>query len=997
MPPFIVILLFLLYFPLTPPVAGDEVSILLDFKNSLHIPSSSTAEFQSWLSSAALPCNFSGITCDATNNNLVSAIDLTKKGISGTISFSSLCRLPSLYKLSLGSNNLSGNITADIHNCTGLRHLDLAANSFSGTVPDLSPLSGLRVLNLSGNHFSGQFPWSSLSNLSDLESLSLGDNFYDSSPFPMVVTKLTNLYWLYLSVCNLHGELPPEIGNLTRLVNLEVSDNFLSGRIPPEITKLNKLLQLEMYNNSFTGKLPVGFQNLSELAFFDANSNYLTGDLSELAFLNKLVSLQLFYNDFSGEVPAEFGEFKNLVNLSLYNNRLTGNLPPKLGSWSEFNFIDVSTNFLTGPIPPDMCRMGTMKKLLILENQFSGEIPATYANCTTLTRFRVSNNSLSGVVPAGIWSLPIVNIIDLEINQFEGPVTKEIGKASSLYQLYLSNNKFSGELPPELFDASALVSIDAASNKFVGNIPSSIGKLKSLSSLSLDQNMLSGDIPDSLGSCSGLSSLSLAANFLTGPIPPSIGKLPNLNSLNLSSNMLSGQIPTSLTSLKLSSLDLSNNRLTGAVPSDLSINAYNDSFAGNAGLCADAITFLPQCSSSTSPNSDKLRTVLIILLVLIVSFLAGTSLFTIIKKRRYSTSGGDYPRLSPRDSWNIKTFRILTFDEQEIINSIKQENLIGKGGSGNVYRVELGSGKIMAVKHIWNFPDGSASAERSSGTTAAAMLSRRSLLSKEFESEIGTLSSIRHVNVVKLYCSITSEDSSLLVYEYLPNGSLWDRLHSGAGEKLGGLDWETRYEIAVGSARGLEYLHHGCDRPILHRDVKSSNILLDEEFRPRIADFGLAKILHCSTNAAFRDSSSRLIAGTYGYIAPEYAYTWKVSEKSDVYSFGVVLMELVTGKRPVEIEFGEDKDIVRWVAANIRSQEGVLGLVDRRISEAAEREAAVKVLRIAVICTAGIAAMRPSMRTVVHMLEEAGAGLLPIPKQLGVSTDEKNPKLYQQC
>ncbi|KAK8957630.1 Receptor-like protein kinase HAIKU2 [Platanthera zijinensis] len=926
MSPLVVVLLIL--FPLTLLAAEDEVAVLLHLKNSLHIPASSAAEFQSWLPSAALPCNFTGITCDA--GNLVSAIDLTRKGISGTISFSSICLLPSLSKLSLGSNNLSGNLPTDIHNCSGLRHLDLAANSLSGTVPDLSPLSGLRVLNLSGNNFSGQFPWISLSNISVLESLSLGDNSYDSSPFPMVVTKLTNLYWLYLSVCNLHGDLPPEIGNLTHLVNLEVSDNFLSGPIPPEITKLNKLLQLEMYNNSFTGNLPVGFQNLSELSFFDASSNYLTGDLTELAFLNKLVSLQLFFNDFSGEVPAEFGDFKNLVNLSLYNNRLTGSLPPKLGSWSEFNFIDVSTNFLTGPIPPDMCRMGTMKKLLILENQFSGEIPASYANCTTLIRFRVSNNSLSGVVPAGIWSLPIVNIIDLELNQFEGPLTKEIAKASALNQLYLSNNRFSGELPPELSEAAALVSIDATSNKFVGNIPASIGKLKSLSSLSLDQNMLSGDIPDSLGSCSDLSSLSLAANLLSGPIPPSIGKLSNLNSLNLSDNQLSGQIPTSLTSLKLSSLDLSNNRLTGTVPSDLSINAYNDSFAGNTGLCADAISFLPQCSSSTSNNSDKLRTVLIIILVFIVAILAGTSLFTIIRKRR-SSSGGDYP-LSARGSWNIKTFRILTFDEQEIINSIKQENLIGKGGSGNVYRVELGTGKIMAVKHIWNFPDGAASAEGSNRSTAAAMLSRRSLLrSKEFEAEIGTLSSIRHVNVVKLYCSITSEDSSLLVYEYLPNGSLWDRLHSGTGEK---------------------------------------------------------------------DSSSHLIAGTHGYIAPEYAYTWKVSEKSDVYSFGVVLMELVTGKRPVEIDYGEDKDIVRWVAANIRSQESVLGLVDRRILDAAEREAAVKMLRIAVICTAGIAAMRPSMRTVVHMLEEAGVGILPIARSVGVKqpvlpTDEKNPKLFQ--
>lgn len=845
--------------------AGDEVTILLDFKNSLHIPASAASHFQSWSPAASLPCNFSGITCDSRNS--VSAIDLTGIGVSGTIPFSFLCSLPFLTKLSLGANEFSGNITLDLRNCSGLLHLDLSNNFLTGDVPDLSQLSGLIVLNLSKNALSGQFPWSSLSNLTALEWLSLGDNFFDPSPFPTVVTKLTNLVLLYLSVCNLHGQLPPEIGNLVNLVDFEVSDNFLSGDIPREITKLNKLQQLELYNNSFTGNIPDGFRNLSELAFFDADSNNLTGDLSELAYLSKLISLQLFNNQFSGEVPEELGDFQNLVNLSLYSNYLTGPLPAKLGSMSKFNFIDVSSNFFTGQIPPDMCRMGTMMKLLMLDNKLSGEIPMSYANCSTLTRFRVSNNSLSGVVPAGIWGLPNVNIIDLDSNLFEGPITKDIRKAASLNQLYLSNNNFSGVLPQEISEAAALVTIDATSNQFHGEIPASIGKLKALESLSLDQNMFSGVIPDTLGSCSSLSSLTLAGNMLSGPIPPSIGTLPNLNLLNLSGNQLSGEIPTSLASLKLSSLDLSNNRLSGTVPAALSINAYKNSFIGNSGLCANGISFLPRCSSSFTTNSEKLRTLLTVFLVIIALVLAGSSMFVIIRRRRtISSSDRNHPS---KESWDMRSFRVLTFDEQEVISSIKQENLIGKGGSGNVYRVVLSTGKTLAVKHIWNSPDPAAAAERRNRGGVAAMLSRRSSLkSREFEAEIGTLSSIRHVNVVKLYCSITSEDSSLLVYEYLPNGSLWDRLHTEAGEKLGVLDWETRYEIALGAAQGLEYLHHGCDRPILHRDVKSSNILLDEELRPRIADFGLAKILHCSANLAARDSSSHLIAGTYGYIAP---------------------------------------------------------------------------------------------------------------------------------
>jgi serine/threonine protein kinase len=214
-----------------------------------------------------------------------------------------------------------------------------------------------------------------------------------------------------------------------------------------------------------------------------------------------------------------------------------------------------------------------------------------------------------------------------------------------------------------------------------------------------------------------------------------------------------------------------------------------------------------------------------------------------------------------------------------------------------------------------------------------------------------------------LFCSITSEDSSLLVYEYLPNGSLWDRLHMSQKMEL---DWDARYEIAVGAAKGLEYLHHGCERPVIHRDVKSSNILLDEHLKPRIADFGLAKILQANSGK----DSTHVIAGTHGYIAPEYGYTYKVNEKSDVYSFGVVLMELVSGKRPIEPEFGENKDIVNWVSSKIKTRDSVLSVVDSRIPEVLKEEA-IKVLRIAILCTATLPSLRPTMRSVVQMLEEA--------------------------
>lgn len=938
------LLMLLLFVALPSAAKSDEIQILLNFKSALN--KSNTSVFDSWQSENPI-CNFTGIICNSVGQ--VKEINLSENNLYGILPLDSICELQGLEKISLGTNLLHGRITDHLKNCSRLRHLDLGGNSFQGVVPDLYTLSQLRFLNLNGSGFSGHFPWKSLENFTNLEFLSLGDNPLDGNSFPLEILNLKKLFWLYLTNCSLQGEVPAGLGNLTQLENLELSDNRLFGNIPPDIVKLHKLSQLELYNNQFTGNLPTGMGNLTSLVNFDASQNHLEGDLLEIGFLTNLESLQLFQNKFSGEVPNQLGEFKNLFELSLYSNNLTGVLPAMLGSWTDFSYIDVSENFLTGSIPPYMCNKGKMTDLLVLQNKFTGEIPETYANCPSLIRLRVSNNLLSGHVPAGIWGLPNLTIIDLTYNQFQGPITSDIGNAKSIGQLFIANNRFSGELPEVISQATSLVKIDLRSNQFSGNIPATVGKLKKLNSLQFDENFFSGIIPDSLGSCVSLSIISLSGNSLSGEIPASLGSLPSLNSLNLSKNKLSGEIPASFSSLKLSLLDLSNNRLTGCLPKSLSIQAYNQSFAGNPDLCSNS----PGSSSNPGMSSDA-RTVMYCIVAGTSFLLVTLACFAFIKLRRRH-----YEAPIKRESWDVKPYRVLSFTEEEILRSMKQENLIGKGGSGHVYKVILNSGKELAVKHVWkSYPD-----NRESYRTSSAMIRKWKKRSPEYDAEVAALSSIRHVNVVKLYCSITSEDSDLLVYEYLPNGSLWDRMHTCRKMEM---SWEMRYEIAVGAAKGLEYLHHGCERTVIHRDVKSSNILLDESLKPKIADFGLAKIVEGTMDW----TSSPFIPGTHGYIAPEYAYTYKVNAKSDVYSFGVVLMEIVTGKRPIEPEFGNYKDIVYWVCNQTRSQESLFNIVDPSISNAC-KEDAIKVLKIATHCTGKFPVMRPSMRAVVQMLEEA--------------------------
>ncbi|KAF7803809.1 receptor-like protein kinase 7 [Senna tora] len=955
--PIILIPLFLLLC-LVASSQSNDFELLMKLKSSIHSPNADV--FSSWTQADSL-CNFTGIVCNS--NGFVSEINLPQKQLVGTIPFDSICALQTLEKMSLEANFFHGGISDDLRNCSNLKYLDLGGNSFSGVVPDLSSLNQLEYLNLNASGISGAFPWKSLENLTNLSFLSLGDNLLERSPFPEEILKLEKLYWLYLTNCSITGKIPVGIGNLTLLEELEISDNYLVGEIPAEITKLQKLWQLEIYDNFLTGRIPFGFGNLTSLVYFDVSNNQLEGDLSEVRFLTSLVSLQLFQNKFSGGIPQELADLKNLTDISLYDNKLTGFLPQKLGSWGGLAFIDVSDNSLSGPIPPDMCKNNKMTDLALLNNSFNGSIPETYENCLSLGRLRVNSNSLSGIVPSGIWGLPNLELIDLSKNQFQGPVSSDISKAKSLAQLFLSHNQFSGELPLTLTEASSLVSIQLSSNNLSGNIPETIGQLKKLTSLNLNGNNLSGIIPVSLSSCLSLSEIDLSGNSLSGEIPHNLGSLPTLNSLNLSSNRLSGEVPSSLSSLKLSLLDLSNNNLSGPIPESVSIPAFQDGFKGNPGLCSQTLENLKPCSMDSSSSPKRIRTLVLYFIIagitVVLVFLA-CLLFMRLKLNKLKEAA------LKTNSWDLKQYHMLNLNENEIIEGIKAENLIGKGGSGNVYKVVLGCGKKLAVKHIWTTNPGEPRVYQSS----SAML-KRSRRSREYDAEVATLSSIRHVNVVKLYCSITSEDSSLLVYEFLPNGSLWERLHCCEKSKMG---WEVRYEIALGAARGLEYLHHGCDRAVIHRDVKSSNILLDEDMKPRIADFGLAKIVHGGAG-----NWTHVIAGTLGYMPPEYAYTCKVSEKSDVYSFGVVLMELVTGKKPIEAEFGENKDIVYWVCSNImkkRKHQDLLQMVDSTIPMHF-KEDAFKVLRIAMLCTAKIPASRPSMRMVVQMLEEADPCALP--------------------
>ncbi|KAL5722573.1 hypothetical protein ACHQM5_006080 [Ranunculus cassubicifolius] len=516
----------------------------------------------------------------------------------------------------------------------------------------------------------------------------------------------------------------------------------------------------------------------------------------------------------------------------------------------------------------------------------------------------------------------------------------------------------------------SVISINLPFMQLGGIISPSIGKLSRLQRLALHQNSLHGTIPSEITNCKELRAMYLRANYLQGSIPPELGNLTRLTILDLSSNSFKGAIPPSIGSLtRLRYLNLSTNFFAGEIPTAGVLGSFgNNSFVGNLDLCGVQIhrpclgslgfpAVLPHSSrddppgpGSTKRTSHYFNGVLIgamstmgVVLIVLLSFLW---ICLLSKKERAVKKYTEVQKQVDSDaSAKLVTFHgDLPYSSWEIIEKLEtlsEEHVVGSGGFGTVYRMVMNDCSTFAVKRIDRSREGS---------------------DQIFERELEILGSIKHINLVNLrgYCRLPT--AKLLIYDYVAMGSLDDLLHENGQEQP--LNWNARLRIALGSARGLAYLHHDCCPRIIHRDIKSSNILLEENLEPRVSDFGLAKLLidedaHVTT----------VVAGTFGYLAPEYLQSGQASEKSDVYSFGVLLLELITGKRPTDPIFVKrGLNVVGWI--NTLEGENLLeDIVDSKCSDASI-ETVEAVIDIAARCTDANPEERPAMSWVLQMLEE---------------------------
>ncbi|RWR97653.1 MDIS1-interacting receptor like kinase 2-like protein [Cinnamomum micranthum f. kanehirae] len=526
---------------------------------------------------------------------------------------------------------------------------------------------------------------------------------------------------------------------------------------------------------------------------------------------------------------------------------------------------------------------------------------------------------------------------------------------SELYNLSLNDNKLSGLVPEELGQLNNLELLDLSVNNFEGPIPKQIEKCTKLRSLKLNSNNLNGSIPFQIGNLEGLATiLDLSQNSLSGEIPSQLSKLSKLEKLNISHNMLNGSIPSSFKEMiSLWSIDVSYNLLEGPLPDNRAfLNASPKAFVNNKGLCGEVQSLQP-CNSTPTSHSDRKKdkkyTVIIILCFVGVSFLlcASAVIFYVLHGRKTIVEN------VVQEVHNQDHFSIWNCDGKNTYEGIIEatENFddkfcIGEGGYGKVYKANLPTGEVVAVKKLHPQEDGE-------------KIDRRS-----FEKEIQALTEIRHRNIVKLYGFCSHPRCSFLVYEYMERGSLAKVLKNGEAMEL---DWIKRAKVVQSVAYALSYMHHDCNPPFVHRDLSSNNILLDMGFEACISDFGTARLLK-------PDSSNwSMLAGTYGYVAPELAYTMRVTEKCDVYSFGVLALEVVMGEHPGDL----------LSSLSTSEAKGILlkDILDQRLPPPIDRELKEVVLTVAIAlaCLCSDPQSRPTMYHVSQKLSTT-RDLLPEPR-----------------
>ncbi|XP_039023711.1 LRR receptor-like serine/threonine-protein kinase RPK2 isoform X2 [Hibiscus syriacus] len=1003
-----------------------EKRILLEFKTSVFDPS---GILSSWnFSKNPNHCSWFGVSCNSRSR--VISIDISGGCCEGNFtracsSSSKLSKFPfygfglrrracskgklvgnlsplvgeltELRVLSLAFNEFGGEIPLEIWGLEKLEQLDLEGNSFTGKLPDeFVGLRNLRIFNVGFNELDGEIP-GSLSKFVDLEVLNLAGNKLKGS-IPGYFGSFRNLKVLHLSNNQLNGSILDCFGSNNRfLEHLDMSGNFLVGSIPGSLGNCQRLRTLLLFSNMLDGVIPSELGQLHKLEVLDVSRNNLSGviptELGNCVRLSVLVLSSLFdpvlrgqdssqelsfrllysttdeYNRFQGSIPMGITTLPKLKVLWVPGANLEGKLRRNWGGCENLEIVNLAQNHFDGDLFGVFHGCKKLRHLDLSSNRLTGELDENlHVPCMTL--FDISGNLMSGSIPRFNFAVcPGIFSLSSELLQTRDPATAYLsfftykthlqtilpfsGLRAALFHNFGGNN-FSGSLPwlpiaPTRLAKQIDYAFLAGGNNLTGSFPGSLfGNCNKLHGMivNVSNNRLSGHIPSQIGEiCRSLRFLDASENQIEGVIPQSFVDLKSLVLLDLSGNKLRGPVPEGLCQLKhLKHLSVGSNNLSGAVPSSFGrFRSLKESELSSANTEDSQNAEAPPSGNTTANNSldpieiasiTSASAIVSVLLVLVILFF-------------YTRKWVPKSRVQVSESREIMVFVDigvpLTYETiVQATGNFSAGKRIGNGGFGSTYVAEVAPRTLVAVKKL--------AVGRFQGI-------------QQFHAEVKTLETMRHPNLVTLIGYHASESEMFLLYNYLPGGNLENFIKERSTRAV---DWMIIHKIALDIAHALAYLHDECTPKVLHRDVKPSNILLDNDCNAYLSDFGLSRLLGSSETHATTG-----VAGTFGYVAPEYAMTCRVSEKADVYSYGIVLLELISDKKAFDPSFSSHANgfnIVSWACMLLR-QGQAKDVFTTRLWETGPRDDLVELLHLAITCTVDSLTNRPTMSRVLRRLK----------------------------
>ncbi|KAI3805839.1 hypothetical protein L1987_21726 [Smallanthus sonchifolius] len=813
-----------------------------------------------------------------------------------------------------------------------VQEIQLLNMNLSGRLaPELGQFSHLRILDFMWNNLTGSIP--------------------------KEIGNISSLFLLLLNGNRLTGSLPAELGYLKNLNRFQIDQNQISGLIPKSFSNLNNIKHIHFNNNSLTGQIPVELSNLSTLIHLLLDNNNLSGSLpSEFGNFPNMRILQLDNNNFDGEIPASYGNLSELVKLSLRNCSLQGVLPD-LSRIPKLSYIDLSGNRLTGPIPINKLS-DSMTTIDLSDNQLNGPIPESLSYLPSLQKLSLKNNLLNGSISADLWKNKSFN-------------------ATSRLLLDFRNNSISnvnGYLNPPLNTSLRLHGNPICRNASIQNRDQFCGLkeykdyIPPISRNSTDCPIQSCPINNYYEYVSGSS----IPCFCASPLrigyrlkSPSFSYFPpyqdqfemyvtsslelNFYQLHIDSIMWE-KGPRLRMYLKLYPKSGTEHSGTFSTSEVLRIRGIfttwvfpgSDLFGPYELLNFTLVGPYAHLNVETPKKFISKGVIITAVVVAVVCALLVSSVLTVVIKKheRYRHTSS---RKSLLSKLSIKMDGVKSFTFREMATateSFSDSSLVGRGGYGKVYKGILWDNTTVAIKRA---EEGSLQGE------------------KEFLTEIEILSRLHHRNLVSLVGYCDEEQEQMLVYEFMARGTLRDWLNARSGETL---SFRMRLQVALDSAKGILYLHTEADPPIFHRDIKSTNILLDSKFTGKVADFGLSRLAPIlDESGAGPNHVSTLVRGTPGYLDPEYLLTHKLTTKSDVYSLGIVFLEILTSMKPIS----HGKNIVREVKTTHQTGR-MFSIIDNRMGSYPS-ECVEKFLSLALWCVNDKPENRPSMLEVVRELE----------------------------